>query len=101
MFETSWRRTDGTSLLCPLKTSSRRSNKRNILTDIQRNVVTTSPRRLIAGWEVIKNYDEDSNEEYIFEIDFEYSKYLPDLHSDLPFLPEKMKINKRKKLVFN
>ena len=55
----------------------------------------------MAGWEVIKNYDEDSNEEYIFEIDFEYSKYLPNLHSDLPFLPEKMKINKHKKLVCN
>ena len=27
LFEMSWRRTNGTSLLCPLKTSSRRSNK--------------------------------------------------------------------------
>ena len=76
LLETSWRRTDETSLLRPLETSSRRSNKmswrrttetswrRSIETslgvsfetylrrrwDIQRDVVTTSPWRLVAGW---------------------------------------------------
>ena len=47
----------------------------------------------------IKNYDEDSNKGYILEVDVEYSKNLHDLHSDLPFLPERMKINKCIKLV--
>ena len=49
----------------------------------------------------IKNYDENSDKEYIFEVDIEYPKHLNDLHSGLPFLPERMKINKRSKLVCN
>ena len=49
----------------------------------------------------IKNYDEDRDKGYIFEVNVQYSKYLRDLHSDLSFLPEKMKINKCNKLVFN
>ena len=47
-----------------------------------------------------KNYDEDSNKRYILE-DIEYLKNLHDLHSDLPFLPERMKINKCNKFVCN
>ena len=46
----------------------------------------------------IKNYDEESDEGYILEVDAEYPKNLHDLHSDLPFLPERMKINKCSKL---
>ena len=46
----------------------------------------------------IKNYDEDSDKGYILEVDAEYPK---NLHSDLPFLPERMKINKCGKLVCN
>ena len=34
------------------------------------------------------------------KVDVEYSKNLHDLHSDLPFLPERMKINKCSKLQF-
>ena len=49
----------------------------------------------------IKNYDEDSDKVYILEVDVEYPKNLHDLHSNLPFLPERMKINKCKKLVCN
>ena len=47
----------------------------------------------------IKNYDEDSDKG--LELDVEYPKNLHDLHSDLPFLPERMKINKCNKLVCN
>ena len=38
---------------------------------------------------------------YILEIDVEYPKNLHDLHSDLPFLSERMKSDKCKKLVCN
>ena len=51
--------------------------------------------------EFIKNYDEDSGKGYILEVDVEYPKNLHDLHSDLPFLPERTKINKCSKLVYN
>ena len=49
----------------------------------------------------IKIYDEDSDKGYIFEVHVEYLKNLHDLHSDLPFLHERMKINKCNKLVCN
>ena len=42
----------------------------------------------------INNYDENSNKRYIFEVDVEYPKRLHNLQSDLPFLPERMKIKK-------
>ena len=48
---------------------------------------------------IIKNYNQDSNKGYILEVDVEYPKKLHDLHSDLPFLPKRMKINKCSKLV--
>ena len=43
--------------------------------------------------EFIKNYYENSKKGYILEVDVKYSKKLHDLHSDLPFLPERYKIN--------
>ena len=51
--------------------------------------------------EFIKNYDEGNDKGYILEVDVKYPKELHDLHSDLPFLPERMKIDKCKKLVYN
>ena len=51
--------------------------------------------------EFIKNYNEDSEKGYIFEVDVEYLKNLHDLHSDLPVIPERMKINKCNKLECN
>ena len=55
----------------------------------------------IKIYKALKNYNEDSDKEYILEVDVEYPKDLHDLHSDLPFLPERMKINKCKNLVCN
>ena len=49
----------------------------------------------------LKHYDEDSDKGYIFEVDVNYPKRLHDLHSELPFLPKRMKIDKCKKLVCN
>ena len=48
-----------------------------------------------------RNYDENSDKGNILEVDVEYSKNHHKLHSDLPFLPERMKINKYSKLVCN
>ena len=48
-----------------------------------------------------KNYDEDSDKGYIIEVDDKYPRKIHDLHSDLPFLPKRMKIDKCKKLVCN
>ena len=47
----------------------------------------------------IKNYDENNDKGYNFEVDVKYPKKLHELHSDLPFLSERMEINKCKKLV--
>ena len=46
----------------------------------------------------IKNYDENSDKGYIFEVDVQYPKTIRLLHSELAFLPERMKINKCTKL---
>ena len=55
----------------------------------------------VINEEFIKNYNEDNNKGYILEVDVKYPKRLHKLHSDLPFLPERMEINKCKKLVCN
>ena len=49
----------------------------------------------------IKNYDKDSDKGYILHVDVKYQKHLHHLHSDLPFFPEKMKIDKCNKLICN
>ena len=51
--------------------------------------------------EFIKNYDENNDKGYILEVDVKYPKRLHKLHSDLPFLPKRMKIDKCKNLVCN
>ena len=47
------------------------------------------------------NYDEESDIGYLFVVDVEYPRNLHKLHSDLPFLPEKMKINNCTKIACN
>ena len=51
--------------------------------------------------EFIKNYNENDKKGYILKVDVKHPKKLHDLYSDLPFLPERMEINKCKKLVCN
>ena len=48
----------------------------------------------IINEDFIKNYDENNDKGYIFEVDVKYPKRLHELHSDLPFLSERMEINK-------
>ena len=55
----------------------------------------------IINEEFIKNYNQNDKKGYIFKVDIKYPKKLHDLHSDLSFLPERMEINKCKKLVCN
>ena len=49
----------------------------------------------------IKNYNEKSDEGYFLDVDVQYPEKLHELHNDLPFLPERMKIEKVEKLVTN
>ena len=51
--------------------------------------------------EFIKNYDENSDKGYILEVDIKYPRKLHDLHSDLPVLSKRVKIDKCEKLVCN
>ena len=49
----------------------------------------------------VKDYDKNNNKGYILDVDIDYPSKLQNLHSDLPFLPERMVINNTKKLVCN
>ena len=53
-----------------------------------------SSAKHVINEEFIKNYNENDKKGYILEVDIKYPKKLHDLHSDLPFLPERMEINK-------
>ena len=47
----------------------------------------------------MKNYNEESDKGYFLEVDEKYTEKLHELDNDLPFLSERMKIQKVKKLV--
>ena len=53
------------------------------------------------GENCMKNYDEDSNVGFFIKADIKYPKEFHNKHSGLPFLPQRMKVNKCKKLVCN
>ena len=48
-----------------------------------------------------KNYNEESDEGYFPEVDLQYLEKFHELHNDLPFLTERMKIEKVEKLEAN
>ena len=47
----------------------------------------------------LKVYNEDSDIRYFIEADVQYPENIPNLHNNLFFLPETMKIEKTEKLV--
>ena len=49
----------------------------------------------------IKNHSKESDDRYFLEVDVQYPKKLHELHNDLPFLAERVKIEKVEKLVTN
>ena len=49
----------------------------------------------------IKSYNKESDEGYFLEVDVKYPKKLHELHQDLPYSPERIKIEKVEKLVTN
>ena len=49
----------------------------------------------------VKDYNKNDNKGYILDVDVDYPIKLQNLHSDLPFLPERMIINNNKKFVSN
>ena len=51
--------------------------------------------------EFIKDYNENSDEGYFLEVDIEYTKQLWSSHKDLPFLPERRKLEKVEKFAFS
>ena len=51
------------------------------------------------GESSIKSYNEESSEGYFLAVDIEYTCFLCNLHNDLPFLPERMEIEKVENLV--
>ena len=48
-----------------------------------------------------ENYNKNSYERYLLEVDFQYPKNLLVFHNDLPFLPKRMEIEKIEKLAAN
>ena len=50
---------------------------------------------------LIKNYNENSDKGYFLEVYIDYPKELFNLYKDFPFLPERKKVDKVEKLIFN
>ena len=60
-----------------------------------------SGSRFLINEDFIKNYNEERDEGYFFEVDAQYPEKLHKVHNEIPFLPETMKIEKVEKLVAN
>ena len=53
------------------------------------------------GESFVKTYNEQSDERYFLDNDVQYPEKLHELHNDISFLPEWLKIEKVEKLVAN
>ena len=51
--------------------------------------------------EFIKSHNEESDEGYFLDVGIQYPEKIRELHNDLPFLPERMKIGKIERFVSN
>ena len=49
----------------------------------------------------IRSYNKEIDEGYFLEVDVQYPGNLHEFHNDLPFLPERIRIEKFEKLVTN
>ena len=49
----------------------------------------------------MKSYNEENDEGYLHKVDVQYPGKIHDLHNDLPFLPERIQIEKVKELLTN
>ena len=68
---------------------------------IDNNETAEPSAKHVINEDFIKNYNENKDKGYILEVDVKYPERLHELHSDLPFLSERMEVNKCKKLVCN
>ena len=68
---------------------------------IDKNETAGPSAKHVVNEVFIRNYNENDKKGYILEVDVKYPKKLHNLYSDLPFLPERMEMNKCKKLVCN
>ena len=48
-----------------------------------------------------KNYDEENDKGYFLDVDVQYLEKLHKFYNDLPFLPERTKIEKVEKILLN
>ena len=68
---------------------------------IDNNKTVGPSAKHVINEDFIKNYNENNDKGFILEVDVKYPKRLHELHSDLPFLSERMEVNKCKKLACN
>ena len=68
---------------------------------INNNETAEPSAKHVINEDFVKNYNENNDKGYILEVDVKYPKRLHELHSDLPFLSERMEVNKCRKLICN
>ena len=68
---------------------------------INNNEMAEPSAKNVINEDFLKNYNENNDKGYILEVDVKYPKRLHELHSDLPFLSERMEVNRCKKLICN